>query len=308
MNDSTHDEIQSKILLTELATKQVELKIKEDELRAGGRALRPLRVSPAEATVLVGLLAFLGTFAGTYVQESSKLRLREREQESALILEALKGGSPEQNLDRLRLLIDAGFIADKNSGIKALILSGKYGGAVPAPSSSTFISAIAQKDVPKLMKEVVSAAKLTAEVELRALEDFPAVAAASLDARTRNPILIYDKKRITEFDPQHASGWTVPFVLAHEIGHHALGHFSQRANICPLGDDEQASTPSAPRCKSESEAELEADQFAGKVLRQLGSSLEQAKDAYLALPDDWSLHNVPKREKRIEAIANGWMR
>ena len=291
---------------TELAIKQVELKLKERELGTPKSVLSRLKVSAVEATIIVGVLAFLGSLVGTYLQESNKLALKEqeqksalalkeREQESALILDALKGDDSARNLDRLRLLIDAGFITDKNGTIRTLILSGKYGDAIAAPSAPTLLEAMAKGSAPALLQEIVKVIGMTPNVELREEVGFSGVAAVV--SKDGHAVLIYDKSKVSAFDRNSTNGWSVPAILAHEVGHVVLGHLDR--TLCFTDPS------SVPICRSARDRELEADQFAGKVLRQLGSSLEQTQRAFIFLPDQ-STETHPGRKERIDALLKGW--
>lgn len=295
--ETTNSDTRVQIEQTELATKQVELRLKERELASPPTALSKLKFSAAEATIFVGVLAFLGTFVGTYIQESNKLALKEREQESALILEALKGDDPARNLTRLTLLIDAGFITDRNGTIRTLILSGKYG-SVAAPSPLSLLDAMAKGSAPSLLQEIVRSIGVTPTLELREQVDFPGIAAVAKEKSGR-VVLYYDKARVSQFDRNTTNTWTVPAMLAHEIGHVVLGHMDR--TICFAG--EEGPTDCVPAIVTE----LEADQFAGQVLRRFGASLEQAEQAMAFLPDTASPTH-PGRKERIEAVRKGWGR
>ena len=89
---------------------------------------------------------------------------------------------------------------------------------------------------------------------------------------------------------QEATGsnrWVAVAVLAHEIGHHLIGHTG-------------ADVASAP------ENELEADAFSGYVLRRMGADLEDAQLAIRALASKRETATHPGRNDRMVAIAIGW--
>ena len=281
---------------TELALKQVELRLKERELATPTSALLRIKVSAAEATIFVGLLAFLGSAFGTYLQESNKLALKAREQESALILDALKGDDSERSLNHLRLLIDAGFITDENGIIRKLILSGKYGDTIAAPSPRTLIDAMAKRSAPAILQEIVKVIGATPNVELREEVDFSPIAAVTREQD--HFVLIYDRNRVGGFDRSSANSWTVPAILSHELGHVVLKHFDRALCFTP------SSQPDQP-CRKAGDMELEADQFAGGILRQLGASLEQTRAALNFLPET-STPTHPGRQERIDALVKGW--
>ncbi|HEX6181733.1 MAG TPA: hypothetical protein VFZ47_10850 [Chitinophagaceae bacterium] len=91
---------------------------------------------------------------------------------------------------------------------------------------------------------------------------------------------------------QEATGsnrWVAVAVLAHEIGHHLIGHTSTHTTSVP-------------------ESELEADAFSGYVLRRMGASLEDAQLAIRALASKRESSTHPARNDRILAIAIGWQK
>ena len=284
-SDTLKSDTQALIEQTELTIKQVELKLKERELANPTSVLSKLKVSATEATIFVGILAFLGSFAGTYFQERNKLALQARQQESALILDALKGDDPAGNLSRLTLMIDAGFVTDKNGAIRTLILSGKYG-SIAAPSPLTLLDAMAKGTAPALIQEIVRAIGFTPAIELREQVDFAGIAAVV--RQNDRLVLYYDQARLSQFDRNTTNTWTVPAILAHEIGHVVLGHMDRAM------DHSTAKV-----------VELASDRFAGQVLRQLGASLEQAQQALAFLPET-TTPTHPGREERIEELLKGW--
>lgn len=83
-------------------------------------------------------------------------------------------------------------------------------------------------------------------------------------------------------------------ILAHEIGHHLCGHTISNENLS---------------LEEKRNRELEADKFAGFIMRAIGSSEEEALVAINSLvpidfDDSGSTH--PTKKKRIEAIKAGY--
>jgi hypothetical protein len=81
--------------------------------------------------------------------------------------------------------------------------------------------------------------------------------------------------------------WAAIALFAHEIGHHLKKHTSRWGG-------------SKPRL------ELEADEFAGYVLRKLGATLEESQLVmrYIATITPTKTH--PSRSQRMFAIRQGW--
>ena len=83
--------------------------------------------------------------------------------------------------------------------------------------------------------------------------------------------------------------WASITVMAHELGHHALGHFNKLVNVP----------------EKYKKNELQADEFAGKTLYKLGATLEQAQLAFISLSEVETLTH-PKRSDRLKAVATGY--
>jgi hypothetical protein len=81
--------------------------------------------------------------------------------------------------------------------------------------------------------------------------------------------------------------WSVIALIAHEMGHHMIGHTSRRGGSKP-------------------ELELEADEFAGSILYKLGATLEQSQSVmhFIAKKEGSKTH--PGRDARLSAIEEGW--
>jgi hypothetical protein len=121
--------------------------------------------------------------------------------------------------------------------------------------------------------------------------------------------IIYQKKRIIAYDPaflnqlSHQAGeqhWGKVTALAHEIGHHILQHTDRMANLQKL--------PKAKRLSIQRQYELQADQFAGKVLANMGAPLSsaQALIRILKVHQNVALSDHPDANKRVAAVTRGW--
>jgi hypothetical protein len=100
--------------------------------------------------------------------------------------------------------------------------------------------------------------------------------AAKIDG---NKVIIYDRRLSSIVGGDGAQA-----IIAHELGHHFCGHLNKQAN---------------------SQHELEADIFAGAVMKKLGFTLETAK-SYAVLLSKQPSSTHPARTSREQAIEMGW--
>ena len=108
-------------------------------------------------------------------------------------------------------------------------------------------------------------------------------------AATRNGerLIVYDAGFMKRVNGITKTDWGAMSVLAHEIGHHLQGHTLKQS-----GSDPQK--------------ELEADEFSGFVMYQMGASLKEAQSAIFMLTTDQDYGTHPPRRKRLAAIAKGY--
>ena len=102
----------------------------------------------------------------------------------------------------------------------------------------------------------------------------------------RKRYILYNPEFIGWINNSTKDKWASVALLAHEIGHHLNGHTLGRG--------------------VNSQFELDADEFAGFVMRKLGASLEQSQRVmyYIAKAEKSETH--PAREDRMLAIKIGW--
>lgn len=108
-------------------------------------------------------------------------------------------------------------------------------------------------------------------------------------AATRNGerLIVYDAGFMKRINGLTKTDWGAMSVLAHEIGHHLQGHTLKQS-----GSDPQK--------------ELEADEFSGFVMYQMGASLKEAQSAIFMLTTDQDYGTHPPRRKRLSSIAKGY--
>lgn len=104
-----------------------------------------------------------------------------------------------------------------------------------------------------------------------------------------NPLFIESIKR--------SSPWAVYAVFAHEVAH----HYNK-----DLYGDYVAGLFGIPIDKKSHRQELNADRFAGWVLRYEGASLSNAMEMYQVIPFEKS-YTHPSMELRMQAMKAGWI-
>lgn len=108
-------------------------------------------------------------------------------------------------------------------------------------------------------------------------------------AATRNGerLIVYDPSFINKLNNVTKTDWGALSILAHEIGHHLQGHTIKQGG-------------------SEHEKELEADEFSGFVMYQMGAKLKEAQTAIASLTTEYTTSTHPPRSKRLKAIERGY--
>lgn len=108
---------------------------------------------------------------------------------------------------------------------------------------------------------------------------------AAIQGQTR--LIVYDGSFMKKANDLSKSDWGALSILAHEIGHHLQGHTIIEGGSDPI-------------------KELEADEFSGFVMYQMGASLKEAQAAISKLTSDYDGGSHPARPKRLAAIKKGY--
>lgn len=104
-------------------------------------------------------------------------------------------------------------------------------------------------------------------------------------------IILYNPKFLKRVNKNSENDWAAISIIAHEVGHHLAGHTIE------------AAAHSGTELKN---GELQADEYAGFILANLGSSLNDAISAVKEWADEKETDTHPCADKRIEAIRRGW--
>ncbi len=108
---------------------------------------------------------------------------------------------------------------------------------------------------------------------------------AAIQGQTR--LIVYDGSFMKKANDLSKSDWGALSILAHEIGHHLQGHTIIEGGSDPV-------------------KELEADEFSGFVMYQMGASLKEAQAAISKLTSDYDGGSHPARPKRLAAVKKGF--
>ncbi len=100
-------------------------------------------------------------------------------------------------------------------------------------------------------------------------------------------LIVYDAGFMRKVNNLTNTDWGAMSILAHEIGHHLQGHTLKASGSDPL-------------------RELEADEFSGFVMYQMGASLKDAQSAIWKMTTDYDTGSHPPRNKRMKAIKKGY--
>jgi hypothetical protein len=104
------DIINSDLAKAELELKQIELLIKRKEFE---RPAKKWKLTIELATIFVAIIAFIGSFLGTFYQGLFSREQQRKQFESTLIINAVETGNSDSSKKNLKFLLDVGLISDK---------------------------------------------------------------------------------------------------------------------------------------------------------------------------------------------------
>jgi hypothetical protein len=139
--------------------------------------------------------------------------------------------------------------------------------------------------IEELLEDITRTMGLQNNFELKAADVLNIEACISHKKR----MILYNPVFIDWINKATGSKWATLALLAHELGHHLNGHTIRRSG-------------------SEPSIELEADEFAGYVLRKMGASLKEAQEVMYLIANNEGSRTHPARFDRMLAIQHGWTR
>jgi hypothetical protein len=134
-----------------------------------------------------------------------------------------------------------------------------------------------------MLDEIINATGLQENFELKEANVLNIEASVS----HRKRYILYNPSFINRINSLTKNKWATMALLAHEVGHHLNGHTIGKSGSTPA-------------------LELQADEFAGFILRKLGATLEQSQNVmnYIAKKEESKTH--PSKNSRLLAIEKGW--
>lgn len=158
---------------------------------------------------------------------------------------------------------------------------------IPPPADG-ISDADAEKWMRSMINKIMDVTGLQNRYQLKAMKDFNNCSAVCLNNNIGQERFIqFDKAFLETFQKRTQNRWFVFGVLAHEIGHHLNGHTLEGVGSRP-------------------NKEIEADEFAGFVMKKLGATLPEAQGIFSFLNATDGPPTHPVRAKRYAAIKRGW--
>ncbi len=167
---------------------------------------------------------------------------------------------------------------------KVIVGKNYYGNTINEKEICNMIAFTTRPEVSKAIENIVRRSGLK--------QNFYVMECPNTDncfAATRNGerLIVYDPAFMRKINNFTHTDWAALSILAHEIGHHLQGHTIKQGG-------------------SEHEKELEADEFSGFVMYQMGAKLKEAQQAIFNLTTDYATSTHPMRSKRLKAIEVGY--
>jgi Zn-dependent peptidase ImmA (M78 family) len=150
-------------------------------------------------------------------------------------------------------------------------------------SGDTLSSSIFASSMQNILEQIKNVAGINMNFEIKEAD----VLNIEATIKHRKKYILYNSSFISSLNNAADDKWSVIALVAHEIGHHIIGHTKRRGGSKPA-------------------LELEADEFAGSILYKLGATLEQSQNVmhFISKKDASTTH--PGRDARLIAIENGW--
>lgn len=139
-----------------------------------------------------------------------------------------------------------------------------------------------------MINKIMDVTGLQNRYQLKALKNYNNCSAVCINNNIGQERFIqFDKAFLELYEKRTQNRWFVFGVLAHEIGHHLNGHTIEGVGSRP-------------------NKEIEADEFAGFVMKKMGATLMETQGIFSFLNETDGPPTHPVRAKRYAAIKRGW--
>lgn len=163
----------------------------------------------------------------------------------------------------------------------------------PARSRSRALRFGSVAEAEAAVDRILKVAGLTRNFVIEASDDVDN-AEAGVDGNNRRYIY-YNPAFMERLKNRAQTDWAAAAIMAHEIGHHLLGHRT----------DDEGQTPQEEEAIRRRQ-ELEADKYSGFILRYMGASISEAQSAIDAYGSPAGSRTHPPARQRVEAVRAGW--
>ena len=281
----------------ELEIKKVELLEKKKEAEKSGRIRKKITIE--QATILVAIIGFIGSFLGNFLQGYYAQKQKSEEFQSNLITKAVETGNSKQSKENLKFLLDAGLIKDPENKIKDILIDSTY--KINFVSSLNLIDSLQETDLESVVNQICNTIGVKPNFVLVPKNISAISVYATISDGKR--MLVYNPEFVQNIRTTTKTNWSVVMVLAHECSHHLLGHILTNDVTPGLGNMLNNNVTA----EQSRQYELEADQSAGFILAKMGATLEETESVLksLKLSED-SLGRYPAKSSRLIAAERGW--
>jgi hypothetical protein len=166
-----------------------------------------------------------------------------------------------------------------------------YGGSGKGVSRGLRFGSVVEAEAA--VDRILKVAGLTRNFVIKPSEDVDN-AESGVDGNNRRYIY-YNPAFMDRIKSKARTDWAALAIMAHEIGHHLLGHRTEDEGMTPQEEEE-----------IRHRQELEADKYAGFILRYMGATIEEAQSAVEAYGDEVGSTTHPGMRVRLDAIRAGW--